>query len=167
MMRRSACLLLACLVACSRTEAASSSPLTVGAVWHGVDGCAQKHAADTTATGAALVTIVSAADCYYCRDHLMAFEGEQHVADALGHHISLYAPPGRVVEATASLLRQARRPLCVDTSGALIRSGAAGTTPVTALVVRGRIVGVWRGGFERPQARQRFWREVNALSDPR
>lgn len=167
MIGRSAWLLLVCLVSCSRTEAASSSPLTVGAAWHGADGCARNHPADTVGKSATLVTIVSAADCYYCRDHLLAFEGDQHIADALRHHIVLYAPPGRVVEASASLLRQARRPLCVDTSGVLIRSGAAGTTPVTVLVARGRIVGLWRGGFERPQARERFWREVSTLTERR
>lgn len=113
---------------------------------------------------AELFTVVSAADCYNRRDHLAAFDGRAEVADGLRHQVGLYVPRGRAVEALGALMRQTRRPVCMDTSGVSLYDWVAGGTPVTVLVVDGTIVGVWREVFKRASERERFWQQVESLT---
>ncbi len=152
------------MLACSDAGAMGRAPLVVGSSWPVAEGCAVDSASRVYNWRTTLITVVSSADCYYCRDHLAAFEFHGPAADSLGHRIILYAPSGRTIEASASLVRQSSRPFCVDTSGVLIEPGRAGATPFTVLVDKGRVVGMWRGGFMRPAARERFWQEVGALA---
>lgn len=95
--------------ACGGHERSPGKHLTVGQQWSVGGDCAAARHGDGMTPPAELFTVVSAADCYYCRDHLAAFDVHGEVADELRHRVGLYAPRGRAVEALAALMRQTQR----------------------------------------------------------
>lgn len=104
-----------------------------------------------------LITFTSTYDCLDCFRHLEGLDSLALDKRLPGREfVVAYGPAGLSEDNEAMLRARTRRPLCMDTAGALWRQHGLSSTPFTVLVRDGRVVFLHDLPTDNARARERF-----------